>query len=79
MRKRLAMAFVLAIVAGLGAHAVSVKAFPPGPPCFDDPNVQCTNLYDPVVCQKPGEGWRIYSNPCRAMKDCAKACRPLEE
>jgi hypothetical protein len=37
-------------------------------PCLDD--------YDPVRCIKPGEGWRIYSNDCYAIRECARRCEP---
>lgn len=40
-----------------------------GPPCLD--------LYDPVRCFKPGEGWKTYSNDCYAHKDCAKRCESI--
>lgn len=77
MKRKLAVASVLAVVWGIGALSLSVEAFPPGPPCPVDPNIQCLDYVDPVFCLKPGEGWRTYSNACYAAKDCARFCRPL--
>lgn len=77
MKQKVAVAIVLAVVWAIGAFSLSSRAFPPGPPCPSDPNLQCLDYVDPVFCLKPGEGWRTYSNRCYAIKDCARFCRPV--
>jgi len=51
-----------------------------GPPCDVDPTIQCLDVWDPVICTKPGEGRKVYSNACYAWRDCAlvQTCRSYE-
>ena len=72
MCKRIVVPVVLCLAIGLGTLAVpAAPGGEPGRPCYVDPNLQCLNYVDPVRCVKPGEGWKVYSNACYAMKDCA--------
>lgn len=80
MMKRFALGLLLVSVIALGTFTLSLGAGgEPGPPCNPDPLIQCTNIYVPVECVKPGEGWKLYSNACYADKDCAimQTCRSL--
>lgn len=69
--KRLLLGVILIAVIALGAGALYASGGEPGPPCDPDPTIQCLDYVRPVVCVKPGEGWKWYSNACRAWKDCA--------
>lgn len=70
--KKLALAALALAVVCLGAHALfAAPGGDPGPSCYVDPNLQCLDYVDPVVCIKPGEGPKWYANACYALKDCA--------
>lgn len=78
--RRIAVATILVSVIALGAFSLCLGAGgEPGPPCEPDPLLQCLQVWDPVECVKPGQGWKLYSNACFAMKDCAltHTCRSV--
>jgi hypothetical protein len=82
MMKRTTLAVLLVSVIALGTFTLCLgSGGEPGPPCEPDPLIQCMNIWDPVECVKPGDGWKIYSNACWADKDCAnmKTCRRLAD
>lgn len=67
----LKVALVLLLI---GAFAIGTLCFADKPPkrCDRDPNVTCTDIYDPVICN---DGV-VYSNGCYAWKACAHGCKP---
>jgi hypothetical protein len=72
------MALGAVMVLGVYSLCTGAPGGEPGRPCIVDPNLQCLMYYDPVICIKPGEGWKTYSNDCFALKDCAlmRTCHP---
>jgi hypothetical protein len=78
--KRLLLTLSLGAALVLGASSFGARPIGTmGPPCYTDPNLQCLDYVDPVICVKSGEGWKTYSNACYALKDCAlmRTCRPI--
>lgn len=66
------LALVLGLVMVFGAFSVCLgDPLRARPRCQPDPLVQCLDYMDPVICVRPGEGWKTYANACYAMKDCA--------
>lgn len=72
--KRILVAALVAAALAVGATSLETQAVPPCP----DLGIHCLDVYIPVLCVKPGEGWRVYSNACYAAQDCARACRSLD-
>ena len=81
MRKVVLFVILLAVI-GLGTHALVASGGDAGPPCDPDPNLQCLNYVDPVVCTvicKGGPQQQTFTNQCFATCSGLKfrgACQP---